>query len=539
MADKLGGEKLGDLLVKAGLIDSLQLQAALGHQRRWGSKIGKCLVDLGLLDESELLQFLSDHFKIKAVDLAKSVISEQVFAAVPEAIAKKYGVTPVFLKEGPGSKKTIILAMSDPSDLKVVDEVQFLTGYRVEPVLATESAIGKVMEHYGRSYQPEVSSDERKREVRPVDLRKDHQAEDKKQAAAQNLESVELGDAELMLGGEEVEEILDLKEAEQEGIEISSDDEIRVVKGEVVMVRSDRPKPKGAKGGSSAERIPVRTRIREEFKTAPPPQVEPPPRPAPAEPAPEFSLAPPDIDLGTAGPEHIIKNPEAPPKPQTPIEIPESVAGEKMEVVQAHEFVNWNAAAPAPSEPEGEDIFTQKEKLEPVTLKTPSAEIKLNKPESADEDFWQETEAPVGKLEAKPAMPEPDEERLPFEMPLEPPAPPPKKQEFLGNLEDVTMDDQGETESELYSGEAARDLPAAAKAEAVAGLGEETGEMSLEFAVKTIRELKDELKQREFQMDELLNLMMKKEIGEITTEIYMKELGFLKNQVDQIKAKKG
>ena len=99
------GEKFGDLLVKSGLIDDLQLQAALGHQRRWGGKLGQCLIDLGFITEAEMLTFLSDKFKIPAIDLTKSRISEQAFSALPESVAKKYGVVPGLYKGSAGQKK--------------------------------------------------------------------------------------------------------------------------------------------------------------------------------------------------------------------------------------------------------------------------------------------------------------------------------------------------------------------------------------------------------------------------------------------------
>ena len=104
MAEKIG-EKLGDLLVKAGLIDEIQLQSALGHQRKWGGKLGKCLVDLGFIEEVELLKFLSEKSKIQAVDLSQSHIPDQAFSMVPEAVAKKYGVVPVLSKKVQEPKK--------------------------------------------------------------------------------------------------------------------------------------------------------------------------------------------------------------------------------------------------------------------------------------------------------------------------------------------------------------------------------------------------------------------------------------------------
>jgi len=558
MVEKLGGEKLGDLLVKAGLIDEHQLQSALGHQRRWGHKLGKCLIDLGFIEEAELLKFLSDRFKIKAVDLTKSVITEQTFAVVQEAIAKKYGVVPVFIKEGPGNKKTIILAMSDPTDLKVVDEIQFLTGHRVEPVLATESAIAKVLENYGKTYKPEP---EKKRDVaRPVDLRKEHQKQAEKSKEA---ESVEVGDAEILLGGEDVEEILDLKEVEQEGIEITPDDGIQVIKDEVVMVKTDKPRPKGTKVGSSTERIPMRPRIRDEIKPAgariehPPqptslktePTVKPSPQP---EPTPELSLTPPEINMG-AEPESSQAESMVPaPEPSTPptesatpvqaIEIPEPSGEEKIELAAAHEFISWEAqeTPKLETEPEKPSVPDVQELTEPVPAPKAQTEIQLSQPEAlSDDDFWADVQKPASVSRPKSVDLE-AEDRLPFEMPIKAPEPAQtsqQKQEFLGSIEELTGAEAGK-ESELYSGEPAREALAYEEPVLKSGDEEEPGEVSLEFALRTIKELKEEVKQRELQMDELLNLMMKKEIGEITTEIYMRELGALKAQIEKLRNKK-
>ena len=281
------GEKFGDLLVKAGLIDEMQLQAALGHQRRWGGKFGKCLVDLGFITETELLQFMSDKYKIPAIDLTRSRISDQAFAAVPESVAKKYGVVPVFLKEGPGKKKTLTLAMSDPTNLKVLDEVQFLTGFKAEPVLANESAISKVLDQYGH-YEPDESGGGKSGRAgefaRPSDLRKEHAPAPQPEAQKEPNPHPEV---ELVLGGEEpsegMPEIMDLEEAESEGVEITPDEDVQVIKDEVVMVKADVPRPK-AKVGSSTERIPSRAPIREKVGKVPKVESYSPPAEAPAPP---------------------------------------------------------------------------------------------------------------------------------------------------------------------------------------------------------------------------------------------------------------
>ncbi len=170
MADKKG--KIGDLLIKAGLIDQMQLNSALGHQKRFGGKLGKCLVEQGFIEEETMLRVLSQSSKMPAVDLSRSRIAPQTFSLLPQAIARKYEVVPVVVKETHG-KKTLVLAMSDPSDLSVLDEVSFLTGLKLEPVLATDSAIAKVLSHYG-DYQPEQAP-EAFQDASPAELHRQSQ----------------------------------------------------------------------------------------------------------------------------------------------------------------------------------------------------------------------------------------------------------------------------------------------------------------------------------------------------------------------------
>jgi hypothetical protein len=230
-------EKLGDILVKAGLIDEMQLRSALGHQRRWGGKLGKCLVDMGFLTEEAMLKFLAQASHMKAVDLTRSHIAPQTFKMVPEAVARKYEVVPVVAREVQG-KKTIVLAMSDPSNLQAVDEIQFLTNARVEPVLATDSAIMRVLEHYG-SYSPDMlhpKYGERHQEpesAAPAPSPKSPPAQ-----AAPPPKAPQPSPPPL----EEVEPItLD------EGIDIEPDEEIEVIQGEITILKTKdeatKPKP--------------------------------------------------------------------------------------------------------------------------------------------------------------------------------------------------------------------------------------------------------------------------------------------------------
>jgi len=577
------GEKFGDLLVKSGLIDELQLQAALGHQRRWGGKLGQCLVDLGFITESELLGFMSDKFKMPAIDLTKSRISDQAFAALPESVAKKYSVVPVFIKEGPAKKKILTLAMSDPSNLKILDEVQFLTGLKVEPVLANESAITRVLEHYGH-YHPEEIADSRGRPdiARPSDLRKEH-TQPRAAPPPRQPKSAPEKEVELILGGEEpsegMPEIVDLEEAESEGVEITPDDDVKVVRDEVVMVRADAPAKPRARVWSSTERVPSRAPIRE--KVGKVPEVEsfsPPPAPVPEEkPAPKDDFyRVPDLGMGTPAVEKKATPPKPPVKQKPParqeisIELPEGGEDEKLEISPAHEFVSWQpqgaSEAVSPPAPESESepapgAGTAKEipAFEPQPSTGEERELTgLVKPESAEDDFWAEHEEP-SPASTRPGPVLAEEEVLPFEREIEqkleavlpskkpePPAEPKPKPAGLGSMEDVTGVAPESDIFETPPPAAEEKIEAVKVADEVFGLegedkagpAETTSEMSLEFAFKKINHLEAEIRKKQFQFDELLNLMMKKELGEITTELFMQELNILKQEMEKKKGKK-
>ena len=534
MPEKIGG-KLGELLVEAGLIDELQLKSALGHQKKWGGRLGKVLVDMGFIEEGELLKFLSEKFKIKAVDLTKSKIPNQAFEALPEKIARKYGVVPVFIKEGPGTKKTLILAMSDPTNLKIIDEIQFLTGYRIEPVLATDSAITKVLEHYG-NYDPSMLEPAFRKDIaRPVDLKKEHKKEETKAKEEEELET--LSDENIMLEPEDSEEILNLEEINEEGIDIIPDQDLEVVKDEVVMVKAPEPKPRV---GSSTERIPSRAPIQDQLGKIPEVEsVSSSPPPPQAETQPEE----PDLKEALKVPEIKIFGEEEKPKPKEvqeetaepephpePIEIPEEEGEEKFEVAPAYEFVEWQPKTKEEtqepvSELAEEQTDLSKEPQESEFISFSGTDQEQTQIATPDEDLWKETE-PISSMEELKLG---EEERLPFEKPpSEEPAPP---QSFLGKIEDLTQEPVQE-EGEPYV-----QSPISEQVDEIFEEPEElsTGEMSLEFALEKIEKLEDEIRKKEFQINELINLMMKKELGEITTEIFMRELEHLKSQLKKKK----
>ena len=133
----------------AGLINETQLSAALHSQRTWGGKLGSTLVRMGFVSEAGILKCLSAQLRLPSADFHKLNVSPKALQAVPFSIAEKYNVIPVALKEELG-KKTVILAMSDPTNLDTISEIEFQTGVRVRPVVGAESSITKAIEQYYR-----------------------------------------------------------------------------------------------------------------------------------------------------------------------------------------------------------------------------------------------------------------------------------------------------------------------------------------------------------------------------------------------------
>ncbi len=143
-------KRLGEVLIDAGLINETQLAAALNSQRTWGGKLGSTLVRMGFLTEESILRSLSAQLRLPSVDFQKVVVSPEAKKAVDVRTADKYNVMPVAYKEELG-KKIVVLAMSDPTNLDAVTEIQFQTGLTVKPVVATESSIMRAIDHYYRN----------------------------------------------------------------------------------------------------------------------------------------------------------------------------------------------------------------------------------------------------------------------------------------------------------------------------------------------------------------------------------------------------
>jgi hypothetical protein len=136
-------KKMGDLLKEAGLIDDFQLEAALSHQRNWGGKIGAIVVELEFAQEEDIARVISETMGVDYANLFEPEISADVLKLLKADIAKKFGVIPV-KKES----NALVLAMSDPMDFETMDNIRFITGLTIKPVLSMATEIKDAIRKY-------------------------------------------------------------------------------------------------------------------------------------------------------------------------------------------------------------------------------------------------------------------------------------------------------------------------------------------------------------------------------------------------------
>src|SRR6516165_5882294 len=146
-------QRLGDLLVKEKIITTEQLNAALKAQRDSGgqTRLGSALVRLGYISDEEVTNFLSRQYGLPAINLQYFEIDPSVVKLIPEDTAKRYQILPL---SRVGAALTI--AMVDPTNVFAIDDIKFMTGFNIEPVVASEPAIAEAIEKaYGGSVQDE------------------------------------------------------------------------------------------------------------------------------------------------------------------------------------------------------------------------------------------------------------------------------------------------------------------------------------------------------------------------------------------------
>ena len=183
--------KLGDLLLKAKLINQDQLGEALKLQQSSGLKLGEALVKLGIVTEDDITETLSAQFGVPSINLTHFEIDPGVLKLVAADVARKYNILPVN-KTG----ATLTIAMADPTNVFALDDIKFMTGYNVEPVVASEMALQSAIDrHYGATHALELKK------------------------VMEEMSAIDQADTSLEVVEEEEDQTIDLEKLAEEGEE--------------------------------------------------------------------------------------------------------------------------------------------------------------------------------------------------------------------------------------------------------------------------------------------------------------------------------
>jgi type IV pilus assembly protein PilB len=135
--------RIGDLLLKEKRITPAQLQEALSYQKTNGGKLGFNLVKLGFVKDEEITALLSKQYGVPSINLTQFEIDPGIIKLIPAETAHKYQIIPLSR-----SGATLTIAMTDPTNVFAMDDIKFMTGYNVEPVVASETAVFDAITRY-------------------------------------------------------------------------------------------------------------------------------------------------------------------------------------------------------------------------------------------------------------------------------------------------------------------------------------------------------------------------------------------------------
>ena len=135
--------RIGELLLKEKRITPAQLQEALNHQKANGGKVGLNLVRLGFVTDEEITELLSKQYGVPSINLSQFEIDAAVIKLIPSETVQKYQIIPLSR-----SGATLTIAITDPTNVFAMDDIKFMTGYNVEPVVASETAVLDAIQRY-------------------------------------------------------------------------------------------------------------------------------------------------------------------------------------------------------------------------------------------------------------------------------------------------------------------------------------------------------------------------------------------------------
>src|SRR5512139_177366 len=183
--------RIGELLLKEKRITPEQLQEALNYQKANGGKLGLNLVKLGIVTDEEITALLSRQYGVPSINLVDFEIDQAVIKLVPPETAQKYQVIPLSR-----AGATLTIAMTDPTNVFAMDDLKFMTGYNVEPVVASEIALqNSIDRNYGASHALELKK------------------------VMEEMSAVDASDTSLEVVDEEEQDAIDLEKLVEEGEE--------------------------------------------------------------------------------------------------------------------------------------------------------------------------------------------------------------------------------------------------------------------------------------------------------------------------------
>ncbi len=135
--------RIGELLLKERRITPEQLQEALTYQKAHGGKLGSALVKLGFVRDDDITGLLSKQYGVPSINLAQFEIDPSIIKLIPLETTQKYQIVPLSRVGA-----TLTIAMTDPTNVFAMDDIKFMTGYNIEPVVAAESAVQEAIQKY-------------------------------------------------------------------------------------------------------------------------------------------------------------------------------------------------------------------------------------------------------------------------------------------------------------------------------------------------------------------------------------------------------
>jgi hypothetical protein len=137
--------KLGELLVRAGVINETKLNAALAEQKRWGGRLGKVLVDMSFVTEDLIVKALSKQLGIPRATFQNVNVPRELMEKIDLGFARSTGICPEHFDAG---TKTLTVAMVDPTNVTAIDELAFKTGLKVQTTIAGEAQVNEAIDRF-------------------------------------------------------------------------------------------------------------------------------------------------------------------------------------------------------------------------------------------------------------------------------------------------------------------------------------------------------------------------------------------------------